>query len=151
LWLFPDAWSECRSCFTPTGSVRLVRRKWSCSFITRTRNQYIFHELHFHQDISEPQKVATCLIYGTIRQAKYERLTSQMKSRTIFNTLTGHLFPDRISFPSLAIALEIFSTKVSRHCKPGVPSLSLTMKPFSISTDERVPLKFLNTKYFIVT
>jgi len=35
LWLFPDAWSECTSCFIPTGSVRLVRRKWSCSLITR--------------------------------------------------------------------------------------------------------------------
>jgi len=36
LWLFVGAWSECKSCFTPTGSVRLVRRKWSCSLTIRT-------------------------------------------------------------------------------------------------------------------
>ena len=35
-WLFPDAWSEYRSCFTHTSFVRLVRRKWSCSLIIRT-------------------------------------------------------------------------------------------------------------------
>jgi len=35
-WLFPDAWSEYRSCFTPAGSVRLVRRKWSYNLIIRT-------------------------------------------------------------------------------------------------------------------
>jgi len=28
----------------------------------------------------------------------------------------------------------------------GVPNLSLTMYPLSISTDERVPLQFLNDK-----
>jgi len=34
------------------------------------------------------------------------------------------------------------------HCSfsPGVPNLSLTMYPISISTDEHVPLKFLTTK-----
>jgi len=34
--------------------------------------------------------------------------------------------------------------------KSGVPNLSLTMYPFSISTDENVPLKFLMTKYCIM-
>ena len=36
LRLFPDAWSEWRSCFISTGSVHLVRRKWSCILIIRT-------------------------------------------------------------------------------------------------------------------
>jgi len=36
LWLIADAWSECRPCYTPTGSVHLVRRKRSCSLIIRT-------------------------------------------------------------------------------------------------------------------
>jgi len=53
LWLFPDAWSECRSCFTPTGSVRLVRR-WSCSLIIRTA---IIYNL--------------CLLYNTMVCKKY--------------------------------------------------------------------------------
>jgi len=33
----------------------------------------------------------------------------------------------------------------------GITNLSLTMYPFSISTDEHVPLKFLMTKHFIMT
>ena len=45
LWLFPDAWSECRSCFTPTGSLRLVRRKWSCSLIISTTTTW---SVHYH-------------------------------------------------------------------------------------------------------
>jgi len=31
--------------------------------------------------------------------------------------------------------------------RPEIPNLFLTMRPFSISTDEHVPLKFLMTKY----
>jgi len=34
--------------------------------------------------------------------------------------------------------------------KPGIPNLSLTMYPFSISTDNHVLPKFLMTKYFII-
>jgi len=33
----------------------------------------------------------------------------------------------------------------------GVPNFSVIMYPFSISTDEHVPRKFLMTKYFIIT
>jgi len=34
----------------------------------------------------------------------------------------------------------------SRLVKTEVPNLSLTMYPFSISTDEHIPLKFVMTK-----
>ena len=34
----------------------------------------------------------------------------------------------------------------SKRLRSGIPNLSLTMYPFSISTDEQVPLKFLMTK-----
>jgi len=42
--------------------------------------------------------------------------------------------------------INVFSTPY----RTGVPNLSLTMYPFSIPTDEHVPLKFLMTKYFIM-
>jgi len=37
-----------------------------------------------------------------------------------------------------------------RRFVSGDPNLSLTMNPFSISTDEHLPLKFIMTKYFII-
>jgi len=40
---------------------------------------------------------------------------------------------------------------VSLTSRPGVLNLSLTMYPFSISTYEHVPRKFLMTKYFIIS
>jgi len=45
----------------------------------------------------------------------------------------------------------MFAQYVHGHLSiAGVPNLSLTMYPFSLPTDEYVPLKFLMTKYFIV-
>jgi len=38
-----------------------------------------------------------------------------------------------------------------KEAKSGVTNLSLTMYPFSISTEEDEPLKFLITKYFSTT
>ena len=42
------------------------------------------------------------------------------------------------------------SSKKFAWPKEGAPNLSLTMYPFSISTDELGPLKFLMTKYFMM-
>jgi len=55
--------------------------------------------------------------------------------------------------PMLALSRNVDSADIFISCQyatatseTGVPSLSLTMYPLSISTDERVPLKFLMTK-----
>jgi len=40
------------------------------------------------------------------------------------------------------------SCRVQASSKTGVPNISLTMHPFSMSTDELVTLKVLMTKYF---
>jgi len=44
-----------------------------------------------------------------------------------------------------------FKPRCIGSARPGIPNLSLTMYPFRIPTDEHVPLKFLMTKYFVVS
>jgi len=39
-----------------------------------------------------------------------------------------------------------FVIEIQTYARTGVPNLFLTMYPFSISTDEYVPLNFLTTK-----
>jgi len=39
-----------------------------------------------------------------------------------------------------------FAIEIQTYVRTGVPNLFLTMYPFSISTDEYVPLNFLTTK-----
>jgi len=53
-----------------------------------------------------------------------------------------------------AIGGQVVQLKINKYptvptqydAKPGVPNISLTMHPFSISTEEHVPLNFLKTK-----
>jgi len=49
-------------------------------------------------------------------------------------------------FQSCSMWIKSFAICKSRRFRPGVPNLSLTMYPFSNSTDEHLPQSFLCQK-----
>jgi len=51
----------------------------------------------------------------------------------------------RVSASSEKIWHKSMHLKLPGRVRPGVPGLSLSMHPFSISTDEHVPVKYLMT------
>jgi len=68
--------------------------------------------------------------------------------------LSTGAFRDGAGVGSLSETLFYVNRNAAMHyslyARAGVPNLSLTMHPFSISTDEYVPQKNFMTKYFIM-